>query len=131
LIEGCGDMNTRKVILFVIPSLILTLGVNEFMHRQAAHRQRRTTQERFLNLRFSSVALRNGRIAMTPERNFFPSFDYKQTRVLAIGDKFAYRDRHWHSTYTIKSIEPDGVVVSVYHKRDGADWSFSVKVTWK
>ena len=129
-------MNKRKLFLFVLPFLLLAFNVVAVsLRRQALQAERDARQERFLNLRFSSVKLQNGKIVMTPTTQFGRAFPYKQSRTLSIGDKFEYFDRHWNGTYLIKGIGSDGVAITYHY--DGlkpaypGSWSGSAKIRWK
>jgi len=124
-------MKRREIFLFILPFLILAVGSGVASRRHALQEERNAGVQKFLNLRFSSVKLQNGRIVMTPKTNFFPSFDVQTPKVLSAGDTFEYSDQHSHGTYSITGVESDGITVQYNHEGNSGRWSGTVKIAWK
>ncbi len=128
-------MKKRDLMLFTLPFLILAIGATIGARREAVSKQRDLRQERFLNLRFTTVKLQSGNILMKPKTHFFPSFDVYQLKVLSVGDKFEYNDRHWRGTYKIIGTASDGVIIQYAYSGSPpayeGSWSGIAKIGWR
>ena len=125
-------MKWRNIALLVVTFLIIGAAAKVAQNREVGRLKRLASQENFLNLRFSSVQPKNGRVIMTAKNIFFPAFDYHQTRSFLVGDSFEYHDHHWNGHYTIQEIKPDGVKISLNSSIPwGGNVSGTVKIGWK
>ena len=130
-----GHMQKRTLFLFILPFLILALGVRVAQHRQAQQEVVDTSQEKLLNVRFTSVKLENGRIVMTPKTRFGKSFAFRKPKAVSVGDTFDSNDHHWHCKYKIIGADNDGVVIHYDYSgelpaREGR-WSGTVRIPLK
>lgn len=129
-----------KLIWGIFGLLIIAAIALPMVAYQVELPRQREIQTNSLKRAFTKVSLQNGKVLFVPHRRaaFIRTIDrrpFNKPMLFSVNSQFRAMDNHFGVTYTITSIEPDGVVIhfdasgsppSTIRRSSG-----TVKVPWK
>ena len=130
-----------KFVLLIFGLFFVAAVAFPFVSHWLDQPHQREIQAKVLNGNCSKVQLQNGKVllVLSERRHLLRSMDSRdpfiRSLLLSVGSQFKASDHHWGATYTVKSIDADGV--NIYFEADGSSpaavrsSSGTVKLAWK
>ncbi|BCM92406.1 hypothetical protein IAD21_04285 [Abditibacteriota bacterium] len=105
-----------NLVLCLLGLLVVFAVVPPFVIYWMAQPHQREIQQKVLEFNLSKVSASGGKVSLVARRSLLRTangdFLMRKPMLFSIGSQFKASDRHWGATYTISSIDSDGITIT-------------------